>query len=257
MIDEGCEYMERKILKTIKTVDNLDIEEIKKLQMGIEIQDFTEPNFLVSELAIIIAAYKEKLKDFNGIKALHGPFLDLKPASPDKLIREVSYNRYLNTINIAKELEVEYLIFHSQLSPYLNQPSLRKLNNLQSKEFWEKILNEVPDFKGTILLENIFEETPLMLKELIETIDLPNIKINLDIGHAKLGKVSLEEWIKELKDYIFYIHVHSNDGLYDDHQSPTDEEIKNLFYLLDKYSLNPILSLEYRVENLEKEIKRY
>ncbi|MDR7855759.1 sugar phosphate isomerase/epimerase [Tissierella sp.] len=249
--------MERKILKTIRTVDSLDIEEIKELNMSIEIQDFTEPNLLVSELAIAIAVYKEKLKDFNDIRALHGPFLDLKPASPDKLIREISYNRYLNTINIAKELDIDYLIFHSQISPYLNQPSLRKLNNLQSKEFWRKILNEVPDFNGIILLENIFEETPLMLKELVETIDLPNIKINLDIGHAKLGKVSLEEWIKELKDYIFYIHVHSNDGLYDDHQSPTDEEIKNLYCLLDKYSLNPILSLEYQVDNLEKEIKRY
>ncbi len=249
--------MERKILKTISVIDELNIEELKILNIGVEIQDFTEPNLSLSEINMIIDNYKTELKEFKNIKALHGPFLDLKPSSPDKLIREVSYNRYLNTMNIAKELDMDYLIFHSQINPYLNQPSLRKLNNVQNKEFWEEILKEVPDYKGMILLENIFEDKPTMLKELIETINLPNIKINLDIGHAKLGKVSLEEWIKELKDYIFYIHIHSNDGLYDIHQSPIQEEIEKLYCLLDKYNLNPVLSLEYKVDNLEKEIGRY
>lgn len=249
--------MKRKILKTISTIDSLNMEEIEKLNIGIEIQDFTEPNLSLNEINMIIHRYKAKLEGFKNIKALHGPFLDLKPSSPDKLIREVSYNRYLSTINVAKELNIDYLIFHSQINPYLNQPSIRKLNNTQSREFWEEILKEVPDYKGVILLENIFEETPTMLKELIETINLPNVKINLDIGHANLGKVTLEEWIKELKDYIFYIHIHSNDGLYDNHQAPALEKIEELYYLLDKYNINPVLSLEYNVDSLEEEIEKY
>ncbi|HLS53042.1 MAG TPA: hypothetical protein VK031_03650, partial [Tissierellaceae bacterium] len=80
---------------------------------------------------------------------------------------------------------------------------------------------------------------------------------NLDIGHAKLGKVPLEEWISQLNDYISYIHIHSNDGLYDRHLELTDKEIERLYLLLDKYKLNPILSLEYKIDNLTKEIKRY
>ena len=249
--------MKRKILKTISTIDSLNVEEFEKLNIGVEIQDLTEPNLSLNEIDTIIYRYKAKLKGFKNIKALHGPFLDLKPSSPDKLIREVSYNRYLYTINAAKELNIDYLIFHSQINPYLNQPCIRKLNNTQSREFWEEILKEVPDYKGIILLENIFEETPSMLKELIETINLPNVKINLDIGHANLGEVTLEEWIKELKDYIFYIHIHSNDGLYDNHQTPTVEKIEELYYLLDKYNINPVLSLEYNVDNLEEEIEKY
>ncbi|WP_313757010.1 sugar phosphate isomerase/epimerase [Tissierella sp.] len=249
--------MGRKILRTISTIDSLNIEELKSLNMGVEIQDFTEPNLSILEANKIVSKYKEKFQEFNNIKALHGPFLDLKPSSPDKLIREVSYNRYLYTIKVAKELDIDYLIFHSQINPYLNQPFLRKLNNTQNKEFWEEILKEVPDYKGLILLENIFEETPMMLKELIETINLTNIKVNLDIGHAKLGKVSIEEWIRELKEYIVYIHIHSNDGLYDEHQSPTQDEIRSLYSILDKYGLEPVLSLEYKVDNLKKEIERY
>lgn len=249
--------MNRKILKTVSTIEELNIEELKEINVGVEIQDFTEPNLSIAEKRNIVNLYKKEFKDFNNIKALHGPFLDLKPASPDKEIRNVSYKRYLDTIKIAIELDMDYIIFHSQINPYLNEPGIRELNNKQHKEVLIRLLDECSDYKGIILIENIFEEDPIMLKELIEEIDLPNIKINLDIGHANIGKVDLEEWIIELKDYISYMHIHSNDGLYDTHSSPSKEEINKLYYLLDKYNINPVLSLEYKIGNLAEEIKKY
>lgn len=248
--------MKRNILSTVQVVKHLNIEELNKLGIGVEIQDFTEPNLDKIEKQKIINKYKLEFENFNGIKALHGPFLDLKPASPDKLIREISFNRYLDTLKIAEELNIDYVIFHSQINPYLNHPNMEKLNNQQNREMWIKLLDKI-DYNSTILIENIFEETPDMLKKLIETINIPNIKINLDIGHANLGKASLEEWISELKDYIVYMHIHSNDGLYDSHISPNEEEIKHLYILLDKYNINPVLSLEYKIENSEKEMKKY
>lgn len=247
----------RKILKTVSTMDDLNIKELNQSNAGVEIQDFTESNLSMDEKRKIINFYKKELKGFNNIKALHGPFLDLKPASPDKEIRDISYKRYLDTIKIAAELDMDYVIFHSQINPYLNEPRLKDLNNRQHKAALVRLLDEVLGYKGIILIENIFEEEPTMLKELIETINLPNIKINLDIGHAKLGRVNLEEWIRELKDYIVYMHIHSNNGLYDMHSIPGKEEINELYNLLDKYNINPILSLEYKIENLKKEIKKY
>lgn len=249
--------MERKILKTISNMRNLNIEKFKSMNLGIEIQDFTEPNLSEPERLEIINFYKEAFQAFKGIRSLHGPFLDLKPASPDKKIREISYNRYLKTLEAAIELDMDYVIFHSQINPYLNQPSMKKLNNQQHRETLIKLLEEAKDYKGVILLENIFEEEATMLKELIETIGQPNIKINLDIGHTKLGSVDLEEWIRELKDYIVYMHIHSNNGLYDTHDAPSKAEINELYYLLGKYNMDPILSLEYKIENLEEEIKKY
>lgn len=246
----------RKLVKCISYIEKLDIDEIKKLGMGIEIQDFTEPNLRDDEIKNIVKKYKKALRDFHGIKSLHGPFLDLKPASPDLAIREISYKRYRDTIDLARDLDMDYIVFHSQINPYLDQPSLRKLNNSQAKDFWDKILNET-DYKGIILIENVFEESPKMLKEYIEKINKKNIKVNLDLGHAKLGRVRLEEWIIELKDHIEYMHIHSNNGLYDKHQQPSKEEIKNLYDLLEKYNLDPILALEYNIENLVEESKRY
>ncbi len=246
----------RKIVKCIKSIDELDVDLFNSLAIGVEIQDFTEPNLSDEKRREIIQDYKEALKDFKGIRAMHGPFLDLKPASPDLLIRAVSYNRYLDTINAAKDLDIDYLIFHSQINPQLNEPFLSNLNNVQAKEFWEKILQET-EFKGTILIENIFEEGPSMLKSYIDVVQFPNIKINLDMGHAKVGKSTLEDWIVSLKDNIQYMHIHSNDGVYDQHQAPNSNEIKSLYYLLDKYNIHPVLSLEYKIEDLKKEINRY
>lgn len=246
----------KNIVKTINTIDEFDIDLFNELNLGVEIQDFTEPNLSMKEMANTMEKYRKKLKRFKGIKSLHGPFLDLKPASPDLKIREVSYKRYLNALFIAEQLDLDYIIFHSQINPYLNEPFMENLNNRQSKEFWQKILEETK-YKGTILIENIFEESPEMIKRYIETVGIPNMKINLDIGHAKLGKVDLEEWIKVLGKDIVYMHIHSNNGLYDQHKEPTKEEINNLYRLLDEYDLNPILSLEYKVDNLRIEINKY
>lgn len=246
-----------KILKCAKTIDDFHVDIYNKLEIGVEIQDFTEPNLTQKESIKLMDRYKKIFKNFTGLKALHGPFLDLKPTSPDPLIRQASQKRYLDTLHIGSQLDMDYIVFHSQINPYLNHPDIIKLNNDQSSEFWHKILEEVKHFKGIVLVENIFEEEPYGLRKHIETIDMDNVKINLDIGHAKLGKASLETWIKELKNYIGYMHVHSNDGKYDLHRSMSMEEIENLYELLDKYGIRTPLALEYEAVNFELEVKRY
>lgn len=75
-------------------------------------------------------------------------------------------------------------------------------------------------------------------------------------GTERIGK-PMEDWIKELKDHMVYIHFHSNNGRYDEHRRPTDNEIEELKSLLDKYKLEPVISLEYRKINLKEEIERF
>lgn len=247
--------MNRDILKCINTINEFNKQECDKMNVGVEIQDFTEPNLTDLEIADLIKRYSELFNDFKHTKSLHGPFLDLKPSSPDKDIRRVSYNKYLRTLKIATLLEVDYVIFHSQINPNLKEPKLMELNNLQAREFWHSIVEEASEYKGIILIENIFEESPEMIKDLIETIDLPNVRINFDIGHARLGTVTLEKWIKELKGYLAYIHLHSNDRVYDLHRIPSDIEVMALNNLLDKYELDPVIALEYKSDDISRELE--
>lgn len=246
----------RDIIKTVGTIDDFDPELYNRLEIGVEIQDYTEPNLSMRQMTIIMHKYKKLLSGFKGTKSMHGPFLDLMPASPDREIRRVSQQRYLNALYVAKELDLDYIVFHSQINPLITDPKIVSLNNFQSKTMWKKIL-EKSKYGGTILVENLFETNPEMLKKYIEDIDMPNVKVNLDLGHAKLTEYSIEKWVEVLGEDIEYIHVHTNNGDKDTHSIPSKEEIKELFTILDKNKINPSLSLEYSTDNLEKEIRKY
>ncbi|NLX62178.1 MAG: sugar phosphate isomerase/epimerase [Tissierellia bacterium] len=245
-----------KIVKCIKNIEDLDLDKFHKLNIGVEIQDFISFSLEDTSIENKVMEYKELLYNFNNIISLHGPFLDLRPISPDPDIRKVSYDKYLKVLNIAKELKTDYIIFHSQINPYLNEPNLIKRMNTRTKEFWLDIIDKSA-YGGMILIENVFEDHPQLLREHIEMINMPNIRVNLDIGHVKLKKVALENWIVQLKDYIEYIHIHSNNGKYDEHKAPTKNEVEQLQNLLQKYHIDPILALEYDIDNIEAEIEKY
>ena len=249
--------MRRNILNCISTIDELDVSAYNRLGLGVEIQDFTEPNLSEAEIEGLVLRYKCLFRDLKQPKSLHGPFLDLKPSSPDPMIRSISQQRYRKALQIATDLEADFIVFHSQINPQLNEPFLSDLNNRQSRDAWLEIIGHVPDFRGKIVIENVFERTPAMLKALIETIAVPTIQVNLDIGHSKLGPAPLEDWIRELKDHIAYIHLHSNNGIHDQHIKAPKEEIETLYRLLDRYDIHPAIALEYPVLDLEEEIRAF
>lgn len=247
--------MENRIFNCISTIDYFEADVFNDLGMGVEIQDFTEPSLLDYGWEERVDEYTTMLEGFSNPISLHGPFLDLKPASPDNAIREVTMNRYLTTLNIGSKLNVDYIVFHSQINPWINEPRIRRLNNSMQKEFWEEVFSDTDCFQGTILIENIFEDDPILLKELMDTINLPNMKVCLDVGHARLSK-DIDDWVKVLKDNIEYMHIHWNGGLYDDHLKPSDENIMYIAEVLKKYDISSHLALEYDVNDVEDEVKR-
>ncbi|MGM0396853.1 MAG: sugar phosphate isomerase/epimerase family protein [Bacillota bacterium] len=248
--------MNRKILNCIRTINELDVEAFNRVGCGVELQDFVEPNLTDAQIEKLIEEYGNKLTELDGLKAIHGPFLDLKPSSPDKDIRKISQIKYGRTLQIAHKLDVDYVIFHSQINPYLNQQFLRDLNNRQAAAFWRSLMGLSP-YKGRVVIENVFEESPYMLKELIDEINHDRIAVNLDIGHMNIGYCSLREWVEVLGDYVEYVHVHGNNGIEDQHITPTDQRLQSLFSALDENDVNPVLALEYKVLDLEKELGRY
>lgn len=248
--------MNRRIVNCISTIKELDVEELNRSGCGVELQDFVEPNLSKEDVEMLIDGYKNRLAQVKGIKSLHGPFLDLKPASPDKEIRRVSQIKYRRTLEIAHELDVQFVVFHSQINPYLNQSFLRELNNKQAAAFWRALMDVTP-YKGEVVIENVFEESPYMLRELVDAIDHDSISINLDIGHSNLGSAPLSEWIHVLGDKLTYMHIHGNSGFEDQHIVPSDEKLTSLLEILDKDGLDPVLALEYKIANISEEVQRY
>lgn len=247
----------RKIVQVVRYYKEFNRDEIKDNVVGLEIQDFTDPNLSEEEIERIKTFYKEEFKDLNCIKSMHGPFIDLNPFSPDLDIREISYDKYIKSLKIAAELEMDYIIFHSQMHDGHLEPIMKEYVMNLNKELFASLIADVPEYNGYILIENIFEKNPDSLVELIETISQSRVRVNLDIGHAKLMDLTMEDWIGKLKDNIVYMHIHSNNGDFDQHMPPKRWEIDLLYSLLDKYEINPILSLEYKKEDLEEELEKY
>lgn len=247
----------KKLIKRVRTIDEFDVELFNKLGIGVEIQDFTEPNFTGQEIKEIVDGYKEKFKGFSNLKSLHGPFLDLKPASPDLEIRRASIEKYDRTMEIAKVLDLDYVIFHSQVNPQLNDSIIIEYNTRENKKFFSDFMKRHKDFKGRILIENIFEENPRDFLHFFQGIEVENMGIILDIGHSNLTNYSLDEWIETLTTKIEYMHIHQNDGKTDQHQAISKENVGILYRILDRQAISPVLALEYNTNDLELEINKF
>ena len=79
-------------------------------------------------------------------------------------------------------------------------------------EFWEAFMENKPkDF--TIHIENVLEDEPYMMRDMMKNIKDPRIKICLDVGHANATTpedIPVETWIDVLGP-------HNNDGTGDSH----------------------------------------
>nr|WP_250160242.1 TIM barrel protein [Caloranaerobacter azorensis] len=170
---------------------------------------------------------------------------------------EVTRYRYLQSIEIAKKLGALYVVFHSQINPLLKVPRIRQMKLNNQIKFWQDLLEELHDINLTILLENEYDDNYKDLLYLIENIDSEQVRVCLDIGHAlAYSKLTLKEWIIGLKSHIEYIHLHWNNRQNDSHSIPSDEELDLLSEILIENDITPIITLEYRVDDIVKEVNR-
>lgn len=245
-----------KLLKCVNSLEKFNPDVFRELDIGVEIQAFAKPNIYEGDYLSIVEQYKRVLQDFPNIIALHGPFIDLKPISPDNQIRKITYQKYLTTLEIAEQLKANYVIFHSQINPWLNNYN-KEYFLKANQQFFNQLLSET-NYSGSIVLENIFDDDPIQLKTLIDYLANPQIKVCLDIGHANIrNSVSLKEWIEVLGDRIIYMHLHENDGINDLHNPLSEETLILIKQYLTNQQVSPILAIEYETNDLVKEIERF
>lgn len=243
------------ISKNFCTINQIKKLELEDLDIGIELQCFPQHK-LDESLDSDIEIVSKKLKNFNGHISLHGASFDLNPGSTDSRILEVTKYRYEQAIEIAYKLGARHVVFHSQINPLVLDYINKKKMDLQIK-FWMDMIPLLSSKDITVVLENEYDETFHDILYIVNSVNSKYLKACLDIGHAlAYSKCSIEDWIKNLDKNLEYIHLHWNDGHSDEHNPPSDYDLIYLRFILDKYKLNPIIALEYSVDNLHKEIYR-
>ncbi len=146
---------------------------------------------------------------------LHAPFAELHPCAIDPLVRDIAAKRHRQAIAMARRLGINRVVIHDGYVPFVYFPEWFVE---QSVRFWREFLPEVPAGM-TIALENVMDDGPGMLADIMKGVDDPRLGVCLDVGHANttVSKTPPVDWLAPLSPWLRHVHIHNNFGEWDLH----------------------------------------
>ena len=203
-------------MKSVSIIPKRDnIEESLRLSneygANFEYNDFFLPFVLDDEVKKkeLIDFYKSLPRDRSN-DTMHGAFLDVTLHSTDARIREVSELRVRQSMDIAKELGIRGVVFHTNMIANFKDAVYMDNWVKTNAAFYKKLLAEYPGIY--VFVENMFDFDPDMLVALAQELKgEPYFGVCLDYAHATISKVPAKEWLKVLKPHIKHMHINDND----------------------------------------------
>jgi len=190
----------------------------------------------------------------NGLEiTIHGPFMDLSPGGVDSKVREVTSDRFKRTIELAGLLKPKSIVFHPGYAKWTfdGEVTLWLESSLRT---WKPLVEKAEQMGLILAIENVYEEGPDSLKQLLSEIHSPHFRFCFDTGHHhsfSRRKVPLADWMKTLGSYFWEVHLHDNRTESDEHL-PMGEggfDFNQFFDLLSQYRLKPIYTIEPHQED--------
>jgi sugar phosphate isomerase/epimerase len=155
---------------------------------------------------------------FQGMLALHGPFLGMEYAHRDHLFREAVNRRLDMMYDVAGKLKASRLVLHSGYTPEIALFNLQDSWLKRNVEFWQREIRRWADAGVEIVLENDTQKSPDILVRLVNEVDHPFLGLCLDIGHQNVfSGLDALEWVRRMGHRLFHIHLHDNDRTDDRH----------------------------------------
>ncbi len=205
-----------------------------------------------------IVNLKEKL-DYYPFLTIHAPFMDLSPGAIDSKVRAVTIERFSHIFMLSETLKPGAIVFHSG---YEKWKYAQRIDIWLEKSLitWRTLSKRAVDMGLKIAIENIFEDEPANLRLLMEEMGSENFGICFDTGHFNLfSKISLGEWLKQLKPYIIELHLHDNNKTSDDHLAIGEGTFdfdtlfsnlkdKNLIYTVEAHTPEDVLKSMQRLK---------
>lgn len=218
-----------------------------------EYNDFFIPSLLDDERWVKkrVDFYKKLDRDRKR-DMLHGAFLDVTVHSEDKRIRDVSTFRIRQSMDIAAELGIRGVVFHTNQIPNFKTPKYMRHWVDSNKDFWMMLLDEYPTLE--ICIENMFDEDPDMLFHLAAQMQgQERFGICFDYAHASVFGRNIDKWAEKLLPFTKHIHINDNDLNVDMHLSIGKGAIDWLYFnkLIEKSCTDSSVLIE--VNGLQKQ----
>lgn len=231
------------------------------LNCGIEISRFGRLADIEENFEINKKEYKAILDNFDGEINLHGFFSNLNFSAKDPLIKEVSIKRYYQSLELAELFDAATVVFHTCFNNLLKQKQYKDMFFLSNVEFFKEFIKEFEHLGITATLENVHESSPELIRSIIATVNSPNFKATIDIGHANLhSEMPISSWIKEYGIMLHHMHFHNNFKDEDSHSSllKGDLDIKTILKTLKEIHLYPSVTFEiFDKEELYESVKYF
>ena len=184
----------------------------RRYGLGLEIAEYCTAYNMDGHFPETDAAVREELAGIARA-TLHAPFNELFPCAIDPRARALAADRFREAIVLAKRYGAEKVVIHGGYNPRIYFPCWY---TEQSALFWKDFLREDPCVD--IVLENVLEEEPEYLLDIVRAADHPRLGLCLDVGHANAySAVPAMEWLERLAPYLRHFHLHNNDGSFDAH----------------------------------------
>ncbi len=190
--------------------------------VGIELDYYCQAENMDGDRGVKVKAMVQKALQKYRVGIMHAPFNELFPAAIDPLARDFAMNRLNMAASLALEFGIKKMVVHSGYVPFVY---FKPWHVDRSIEFWKEFMADKPaDFE--IAIENVLDDEPSMLVEIAQGVDLSNVGLCFDVGHANITKrinpdISLgqDEWLDAMAPYLKHLHIHNNDGTGDFHKS--------------------------------------
>jgi len=185
--------------------------------LGLEIAEFCTAMNMDETFPKWDVIVREKIADAPAV-TFHAPFNELCPSAIEPRILQVARDRYREAAALALSYGARRMVVHSGYVPLIYFKSYFQERSI---EFWRELLEDTPA-ELTLMLENVMEDEPNLLTDIVKAIDNPRFRLCFDIGHANtiVSDTPMDMWIETVAPYVGHVHLHNNFREWDDHNPP-------------------------------------
>lgn len=201
----------------------------------------------------------QTLKENDLRPYIHAPFFDLNVGALDTAIRQVSLKRLFQALSFATQLNASLMVIHPGVDKW-RYPNLDQVWLSNATTSFQSLTEQAVSSDCRLAIENIYEESPSLLVQLVKEIDSEWFGHCFDAGHWHLfGKTTMSEWLEAITPKLLHLHLHDNYGVTDDHLPMGEGTInfKPLQAKLRNMASLPSMTLEaHSVEHLILSLSR-
>lgn len=214
--------------------------------VGVEVTAFAYPGNLDDGFRDRVERHLRLVNDVTPL-LVHGPFLDLYVTSPDPKIVAVATDRHEQALAAAASIGASIYVAHLNSIPLIRNQAYQERFVEVAAEFWLPLADQAQQAGTTIVLENMWEPDPALQRQVVEAANHPSLKASFDNGHALVFSTRPgAEWIRVLGRALAHVHLHDNDGTYDQHLAVGEgvEDWKNLITAWREHAPDSTLVVE-------------